>query len=71
MTENDIALFLMINEAAFELDGKQYSVCNPAMDLFSTWDSDGNTFDFHGVTELLDGWIINGKPFREIVSTIM
>lgn len=71
MTENDIALFLMINEPAFELDGKQYSVCNPAMDLFSTWDSDGNTFDFHGVTELLDGWIINGKPFREIVSSIM
>ena len=40
-------------------------------ELFSTWDSDGNTFDFHGVTALLDNWIINGKPFREIVEKIM
>jgi hypothetical protein len=69
--ENDIALFLAINEPAFELDGKQYSVCSPSNELFSTWDSDGNTFDFHGITALLDNWIINGKPFREIVEKIM
>ncbi len=71
MNESDIALFLAINEPTFEFDEKQYSVCNPSNELFSTWDSDGNTFDFHGVTALLDNWIINGKPFREIVEKIM
>lgn len=71
MNESDIALFLAMNEPAFEAGGKQYSVCCPADDLFSTWDSEGNVFDFHGITSLLNDWIVNGKPFREIVSTIM
>lgn len=70
MNENDIALFLRVNEPAFEIGGKQYSVCAPS-NGFSTWDSDGNMFDFSTVHELLEHWIVDGKPFREIVATIM
>lgn len=71
MNEFDIATYLMISEPAFEIGDKQYSVCCPGGDLFCTWDSDGNTFDFQGVADLLDHWIIEGKPFREIVASIM
>lgn len=70
MNENDIALFLRMNEPAFEIGGKQYSVCAPS-NGFSTWDSDGNMFDFSTVHELLEHWIVDGKPFREIVASIM
>ena len=71
MKENDIALFLMINEPAFTIGNKQYSVCCPEGDEFCTWDSDGNTFDFLGITSLLDDWVIDGKPFRNIVESVM
>lgn len=70
MDEKDIALFLMVNEPAFAFGGKQYSVCCPD-GTYATWDSDGNTFDFPDVRSLLDGWMINGKPFRDIVESIM
>ena len=59
-----------MNEPVFEIGGKQYSVCAPS-NGFSTWDSDGNMFDFTTVHELLERWIVDGKPFREIVATIM
>ena len=70
MKENDIALFLRMNEPAFEIGGKQYSVCCPS-GSFATWDSDGNTFDFVNVHDLLEHWMVDGKPFREVVATIM
>lgn len=70
MSDKDIETYLMINEPAFYVDEKQYSVC--CIDgIFGTWDSDGNTFDFHSVSDLLDHWIIGGRPFREIIETIM
>lgn len=71
MNDDDIALFLMINEPAFEVGDKQYSVCCPRNNLYATWDSDGNTFDFTDITSLLDEWVVDGKPFREIVESIM
>ena len=71
MNDDDIGLFLMINEPQFDLGNKQYSVCCPSNDVYSTWDSDGNTFDFRGISELLDNWMIEGKPFRSIIESIM
>lgn len=71
MNNDDIILFLMTNEPVFEFGGKQYSVCCPGDDGFSTWDSDGNIYDFHGIDDLLDNWIVGGKKFRDIVSTII
>lgn len=60
----------MMNEPAFDIGGKQYSVCCPG-DGFSTWDSDGNTHDFPNIQTLLHDWIIEGKPFRDIIDSIM
>ena len=71
MSNDDIILFLLLNEPAFEIDGKQYSVCCPEDDLFSTWDSDGNTHDYNSIDNLLDNWIVGGKPFRDVVPAIM
>ena len=69
--DDEIALFLMINERSFFIGDKQYSVCCPDNKNFCTWDSDGNTFDFPNVASLLDESIIEGKAFRQIVEEIM
>lgn len=71
MNDVDIATYIMISEPVFEIGDKQYSVCCPKSGLFCTWDSDGNTFDFRGIAELLNHWMIDGRPFREIVNSIM
>ena len=71
MNNDDIALFLMMNEPAFDAAGKQYSVCCPGDDIFATWDSDGNKLEFYGIDDLLDNWIVAGKPFRDVVSSII
>lgn len=70
MNDRDIETFLMINEPTFEINGKCYSVC--VVDgVYGTWDSDGLTFDFPDVSALLDNWMIDGKPFRNVVKNIM
>lgn len=70
MDDNRIALYLMMNEPAFDMGGKQYSVCCPD-ETFSTWDSDGNELDFKNIHDLLDNWIVAGQPFRNVVENIM
>lgn len=70
MTDSDIALFIQMNEPTFDYGGKQYSVCSPD-GMYSTWDSDGNTFDFSDIGSLLDRWVVGGRPFRDVVQTIM
>ena len=70
MNDNDIGIFLMINEPVFSIGNKQYSVCSPGSG-FSTWSSDGTMLDFPDIQSLLDGWVIDGKPFRSIVNTLM
>ncbi|MBS7225379.1 MAG: hypothetical protein KH050_08575 [Clostridiaceae bacterium] len=70
MNDVDIEVYLMTNEPAFDIGNKQYSVC--CVDgIFFTSDSDGKEFDFPNIAALLDGWIVDGKPFRDIVMTIM
>lgn len=71
MNDKDIALFLMINEPVFDIGEKQYSVCCPRGTLFCTWDSEGNTFDFSSVEDLLDHWIVEGKPFRKRAAALI
>ena len=70
MSDKDIATYLMVSEPAFYVGEKQYSICY-ADGIFGTWDSDGNTFNFYSISDLLDHWIIEGRPFRAIVETIM
>lgn len=71
MKNDDISLFLTMNEPTFDVADKQYSVCNPGGKSFATWDSDGNTYNFQGLDDLLDHWIVDGKSFRDIVQSIM
>lgn len=71
LNRNDIELFILTNEPAFAIDGKEYSVCCPETGSFSTWDSDGNTQDYVSLDALLDTWIIGGKTFREIIPALM
>ena len=70
MNDDDIEVYLMINEPTFDVGDKQYSVCCVS-GTFGTCDSDGTTLDFPNITALLDEWMIDGKPFRDIVETIM
>ena len=71
LNRNDVELFILTNEPVFVIEGKEYSVCCPETGSFSTWDSDGNTQDYASLDALLDKWIIGGKPFREIIPTLM
>lgn len=71
MEKRQIELFLMINEPAFTIGDIQYSVCCPEDQLFCTWDSEENTFDFSSLDDLLDHWIVDGKPFREVIDSVM
>ncbi len=66
-----IEMFLILNEPTFTISGKQYSICCPEPGSYSTWDSDENVFDFDSLESLLDGWIVDEKPFGEIVSKLM
>ena len=70
MKEYDIEMFLDLNEPSFDFNGKQYSVCH-VNGVYGTWDSDGNTFDFHSLSDLLENWIFDGKPFRQVVEMVM
>ena len=70
MPDKDLALYIQLNEPVFDYGGKQYSVCCPD-GTFATWDSDGNTGDFPDVNALLDGWVIDGKPFREVAGSVI
>ena len=70
MNDNDIGIFLMINEPVFSVGNKQYSVCSPGSG-FSTWCSDGTLLNFPDIQSLLDNWLIDGRAFRSIVNTLM
>lgn len=69
-SRNEIELFLLMNEPVFEMDGVQYSVCCPADNRFCTWDSNGNTYDFQGIDDLLDNWIVAGRPFGNVANEV-
>ena len=70
MNEEAIELFLQLNEPAFEVGGKQYSVCCPGT-YYATWDERENRAEFSDIRSLLDDWIVDGKPFRNVVQQIL
>lgn len=71
MDLHDIKMFLIINEPAFDVGDVQYSVCVPEKDIYCTWDSTGEVHDFYSLEALLDQWMIQGRPFREVIKEIM
>lgn len=70
MKKADIESYILLGEPAFDYAGKQYSVCSPD-GKFHTWDSDGITLDFPDIDSLLSGWIVGGRPFKDIVDQVL
>lgn len=73
MTISEIEEFILFNEPSFNYGGEEYSICCPDGRYYVTAsDSPADTdLAFNSIDELLDGWIIQGKPFRDIVETIV
>ena len=63
---------LQYNEPSFGYNGHEYSICSPD-GMFYVMSSDNPTdssLEFSSVDALLDGWIIQGKPLRDILPHI-
>ena len=70
MQDDDIAVYLMLNEPAFDAGGRRYSVCY-VNGTFCTLDPDGSSSDFPDIASLLDNWIVDGRPFRQTVHSLL
>ena len=72
MTEIEFLDMLQYEETTFFYKGKQYNICHPD-DLFyvreSSWPMDVD-LSFQDADDLLDHWIIQGRPFRNILPEI-
>lgn len=72
MTRLAFKEMLLCNEPDFGYNGKEYSICCPNGTFYVTAeDSPGdNALSFASADDLLDRWIIQGKPLGEILSLI-
>ena len=72
MTVKEFKDLLLYNEPEFEYNGKAYSICSPDGNFYVL--SEDNPADddlvFNSVDDMLDHWIIQGKPLREIIPDI-
>ncbi|NJP40419.1 hypothetical protein HCH52_05075 [Oscillospiraceae bacterium HV4-5-C5C] len=72
MTVNDFKNMMMINEPAFAYHDEEYSICWPDNQYHVTASdhpSDIN-FVFESLDDLLDNWMIQGRPLRQILPDI-
>ena len=77
MTLEEFESILNYEEPDFEYHGKWYNICwphgcFPDVDFgVAAYDGVGDEFPtFHGLDDLLDNCIIEGKPLREILPEI-
>ncbi len=72
MTLNDFRSLLICNEPDFSYNGQVYSICSPDGKYYVTASDSPGDVDlvFASVDDLLDHWIIQGKPLREILPYI-
>ncbi|MFR1051495.1 MAG: hypothetical protein ACLSE7_07170 [Lachnospirales bacterium] len=72
MTVDDFKDMMMCNEPDFLYNGQEYSICWPGGKYYVTAsDSPGDLdLEFDTIDDLLDGWMIQGKPLRDILSDI-
>lgn len=72
MTVDEFRDSLFYNEPNFGYNGKEYWICHPEDKFYVS--SEDNPADeelvFDSVDDMLDHWIIQGKPLREIVPDI-
>ncbi len=72
MTANEFRESLICNEPDISYQGKNYSICHPEERyyIFSEDDLAVNDLVFESADDLLDHWILGGKPLREIIPEI-
>lgn len=72
MTVDRFKEIMQCNEPDFGYNGKEYSICHPK-DKFYVWSEDqpaDTDLEFDTLDDLLDRWVIQGKPLREILPYI-
>lgn len=72
MTVKDFKDMMACNEPDFRYSGQTYSICSPDGKYYVTAsDSPGDVdLAFDDLDDLLDNWIIQGKPLRNILPGI-
>ena len=75
MSKMDAAQFknmLSYQEPDFGYNGKKYSICSPDGNFYVTAEDFPSDVDlvFQDADDLLDHWIIQGKPLRSILPDI-
>lgn len=63
---------LNCNEPSFGYKGKEYSICSPDGKFYVTAEDSPGDIDlvFTDSDDLLDHWLVQGKPLREILQNI-
>lgn len=72
MTVEKFKEIMPYNEPSFSYCGKEYSICHPK-DTFYVWSEDrpeDSSLEFSDLDDLLDHWMIHGKPLRQILPDI-
>ena len=72
MTITQFKEILLYNKPSFSYCGKEYGICNPN-GIFGVYAEDKPSdieLCFQNVNDLLDGWMIQEKPFRQILPEI-
>lgn len=72
MTRSQFIEMLGYNEPSFGYNGKEYSICSPDGNFYVTSEDNPSDLEliFSSADDLLDHWIIQGKPLCEILSQI-
>lgn len=73
MTVEEFKEMMMCNEPDFDYNGQSYSICSPELKEFYVTASDSpndKNLAFTSLDDLLDNWLIQGKPFREILPEV-
>lgn len=69
MTAEEFKEMIMYNEPDFLYHGVVYSICHPEEEFYTRREDQkvGEGLEFSNIDDLLDNWLIEGKPFREIL----
>lgn len=72
MTVESFKEMMMCNEPEFSYHGQEYSICCPNGKYYVTAsDSPGDIeLEFSTLDELLERWVIQGRPLKELLSDI-
>lgn len=72
MTVDAFKKMMACNEPDFSYNGRQYSICWPDGKYYVTASDNPKDDDlvFNTLDDLLDNWVIQGKPLREILPNI-